>query len=65
MASIDRDKLGEYLSAYLDGELGEPERAALERLLARNRQARTQLEELRQTVELVRGLPRRAAPASL
>ncbi|MHC4092357.1 MAG: hypothetical protein ACYSVY_19150 [Planctomycetota bacterium] len=65
MASIDRDKLGEYLSAYLDGELGEPERAALERLLARDRQARTQLEELRQTVELVRGLPRRAAPASL
>ena len=65
MASIDRDKLGEYLSAYLDGELTEQERGALERLVARDPQARAQLDELRQTVELVRGLPRRAAPPSL
>lgn len=65
MASIDRDKLSEYLSAHLDGELTEQEREALERLVARDARARSQLEELRQTVELVRGLPRRAAPPSL
>ena len=65
MASIDRDKLGEYLSAYLDDELNERERAAVERLVARDPRARAQLEELRRTVDLVRGLPHRAAPPSL
>ena len=65
MASIDRDKLGEYLSAYLDGELSDQERVALERLVARDPRVRTQLKELRETVELVRGLPQRAAPPSL
>lgn len=61
MATIDRDKLGEYLSAYLDGELSDSERAAVDRLLARDARVRAQLDELRQTVEMVRALPRRAA----
>ncbi len=65
MASIDRDKLGEYLSAYLDGELPEREREALERLVAKDQLARKQLDELRHTTELVRRLPRGSAPASL
>ncbi|HUU84848.1 MAG TPA: hypothetical protein VM243_15210 [Phycisphaerae bacterium] len=65
MATIDRDKLGEYLSAYLDGELSDAEREAVDRLVARDARARAQLEELRQTVEVVRALPKRAAPPSL
>ena len=65
MASIDRDKLGEHLSAYLDDELPQAEREVLERLIARDQATRKQLEELRQAAELVRGLPRRSAPPSL
>ena len=45
MATIDRDKLGEYLSAYLDGELSDSERAAIDRLLARDARVRAQLDE--------------------
>jgi hypothetical protein len=65
MKSIDRDKLGEYLSAYLDGELTEKERKTLERLIARDEAIRRQYEELRQTAGLVRGLPRGLAPPAL
>jgi hypothetical protein len=65
MKSIDRNKLGEYLSAYLDDELTDEERKTLERLIARDETTRRQFEELRQTAELVRGLPRGVAPPSL
>ena len=65
MASIDKDKLGEYLTAYLDDELPQAEREALEHLMARDRATRRQFEELRQAAELVRRLPRKPAPPSL
>ncbi|MCP4246926.1 MAG: hypothetical protein GY778_07740 [bacterium] len=65
MAAIDKEKLGEYLSAYLDDELSDRERSAVEALAARDPGVRRQLEQMRQTVELVRGLPHRAAPPSL
>ena len=52
----------EQLSAYLDGELTDAERAAVERLLAADPAARALLDELRRTAELVAGLPRAAAP---
>ena len=65
MASIDKNKLGEYLSAYLDDELSDQERSAVESLAARDPGVHRQLEQLRRTVELVRGLPHRAAPPSL
>ena len=65
MASIDRDNLDEFLSAYLDDELGEPDRATLQRLIAQDSYARSRLEQLRQTVELVRTLPRRGAPPEM
>jgi len=44
MASIDRDKLGKHLSAYLDDELPQAEREVLERLIARDQATRKQLE---------------------
>ncbi|MCH7813617.1 MAG: hypothetical protein IID40_06305, partial [Planctomycetes bacterium] len=65
MASIDKNKLGEYLSAYLDDELSDQERSAVESLAARDPGVHRQLEQMRRTVELVRGLPHRAAPPSL
>lgn len=52
----------EQLSAYLDGELTDAERAAVERLLATDPAARALLDELRRTAELVAALPRAAAP---
>src|SRR6266478_3348188 len=48
----------EQLSAYLDGELSEKERAAVERMLAKDAEARAILNELRQTARMVQGLPR-------
>ncbi|MFQ5489964.1 MAG: anti-sigma factor family protein [Phycisphaerae bacterium] len=65
MASIDRDNLDEFLSAYLDDELGDADRTLLERLIAQDSYARGRLEQLRQTVELVRTLPRRGAPPEM
>ena len=65
MKKIDPDKLGEQLSAYLDDELNEAERSAVETLLRQDREARTELEKLRQTASLIGGLPRHAAPARL
>lgn len=65
MASIDKEKLGEYLSAYLDDELSDAEHREVEQLIARDPQAHALLEELRQTVGLVQDLPRGTAPPSL
>ncbi|MBN2559545.1 MAG: hypothetical protein JXQ75_01255 [Phycisphaerae bacterium] len=61
------DKNGQYeqLTAYLDDELSEAERAEVERLLAEDEGARVLLEELRQTSDLVRSLPRGHAPTNL
>ena len=56
------DRLEALLSAYLDGELTEAERAEVEQTLERSPEARRLLEELRKTVDLVRGLPRQRLP---
>ena len=65
MTRIDPDKLGEYLSGYLDGELDEAERVAVEELLGVDSAARDELEKLRETASLVGELPRHRAPATL
>src|SRR5689334_19309551 len=52
----------ELLSAYLDGELNEAERAALETRLAADKQLRDELEVLRQTVALIGSLRLNRAP---
>ncbi len=58
------DRNVEQLSAYLDGELTEAERATLEARLQANPALYGELDSLRQTVALVRSLPRLAAPRS-
>jgi anti-sigma factor RsiW len=52
------------LSAYLDGDLSDADRAALEARLAAEPELRRELEALRQTVALVRSLPAMKAPRS-
>ncbi len=56
------DQEYERLSAYLDGALNAPERAALESQLAADDDLRTELEALRETVELVQTSPTMRAP---
>ncbi len=50
------------LSAYLDGALDPPERSSLERRLVTEPLLRAELESLRDTVNLVKSLPRLKAP---
>ncbi len=57
----DWEKL-EQLSAYVDGESSESERAEVERLVEADPQARRLLHELRTTARLVGGLERVTAP---
>lgn len=54
----------ELLSAYLDGELADDERAALEQRLATDAALRAELNALRRTMELVKALPTLKAPRS-
>jgi hypothetical protein len=65
MTRIEPDNLGEQLSAYVDGELTDAERADVERLLEDDPSARAELERLREAASWVRDLPRRSAPAGL
>lgn len=58
----DRDI--EQLSAYIDGALDASERAALEARLESDAALRRELDALRQTVALVKALPRLSAPRS-
>jgi hypothetical protein len=58
-----RSRTSEQLSAYLDGELSDAERAGLEQALADDRKLTRELAELRMTRALVRSLPREEAPA--
>ncbi|HPD13780.1 MAG TPA: zf-HC2 domain-containing protein [Planctomycetota bacterium] len=60
---MTRDDVRTQLSAYLDGELGEAERRAVEAALEAEPELRAELDALRRTVRLVRSLPRVAAPA--
>jgi hypothetical protein len=59
---IPSDRDLELLSAYLDGELTDLEKEQLEQRLARESTLRADLNDLRQTVALVRDLPRLKAP---
>ena len=52
----------EILSAYLDGQVTDEERARVERLLTEDAEARQVLEELREVSQSVAGLPRHALP---
>lgn len=54
----------ELLSAFLDGELSDHERDAIEQRLAREGDLRRALDDLRATVRLVSTLPRLKAPRS-
>ena len=65
MSNLSREQLGEWLSAYLDGELDEQQTRLVERTLREDETARRLLEELRQTVAAVSSLPRHAAPSSI
>ena len=58
----DRERRDELLSAYLDGELEERERQALESRLSRNPALRAELRAMHQTVLLMEELPQVAAP---
>lgn len=60
-----KDRQYEQLTAYLDGELGEAQRAEVERLLERDAEARRILNELRAMARMVGGLPRAPAPRGL
>lgn len=62
---MKNDEMRAQLSAYLDGELGEAERRAVESALAASPELRAELEATRRTAELVRSLPRVSAPADL
>ncbi|MBN2304749.1 MAG: zf-HC2 domain-containing protein [Anaerolineae bacterium] len=62
--NIPSERDFELLSAYLDGELPDRERAALEQRLSQDHALRDLLDDLRNTVALVRDLPRLKAPRS-
>lgn len=62
---MERERMEELLSAYLDDELQDTERAQAERLLKENATARKLLEELRLTSAIVSSLPRHTAPESI
>lgn len=65
MADQDRDKLGEQLSAFVDGELSAAESDAVRELLATSAAARRQYQELREVSQQLGALPRVSAPADL
>lgn len=65
MSDDQQEQLGEWLTAYLDGELGDEQRALIERRLAEDASARRLLQDLRQTADLVASLPRHSAPSSI
>jgi anti-sigma factor RsiW len=60
--TVNRRKLDEQLSAYIDGELGAANRARLEAQLATNPSLRAELAALQRTVALVQELPPVAVP---
>lgn len=65
MTALEREKLGEWLSAYVDGELNAEQNAIIERLLDEDDEVRARLEELRTASRMVAELPRHAAPPSI
>ena len=65
MTEVNREELSELLSGYLDEDLNDDDIAVVERVLLKDQDARTLLDELRQTVHIVGALPRHNAPASI
>ncbi len=65
MAGANREQLGEWLSAYLDGELDAQQSHEIEQFLREDADAQQLLQELRLTVDAVSSLPRHAAPDSI
>jgi len=57
-----RERVDEWLSAYIDGALSPREQARLEARLAQDAALRARLESLQRTVALVRGMPSVPAP---
>ena len=53
------------LAAYIDGELDGPDRAEIEKLLEQNPNYRRVIEQLRESRDLVRVLPRESAPPNM
>jgi anti-sigma factor RsiW len=60
---VEFELVPEMLSAYLDGELGAPERAAVEARLAESAEWRDELADVRAARDAVRNLPLHDAPA--
>jgi hypothetical protein len=65
MTAVEREKLGEWLSAYADGELNAEQNAIIERLLVEDEEVRHRLDELRAVSRMVFDLPRHGAPPSI
>lgn len=62
---MDREQLGELLSAYIDGEVDDRQRTLIERLVRENDDAMAMLNEIRRTADAVSSLPRHTAPDSI
>ena len=60
---MNPEEVRQHLSAYLDAELDESTRRAVEEALAASPELRAELDALRRTAECVRSLPRTSAPA--
>ena len=65
MKTDAHDKMEELLNAYHDGQLNAREAAKVERLLENDAHAKLLLDQIVQTSQLVRQLPRAEAPESL
>ncbi len=65
MTPEEQDNLGEELSAFLDGELGQDESAQIERLLSTDEQALCLLEEVRAAQAAARSLNKVPAPSDV
>ena len=65
MSKINREQLGELLSAYIDGELDPEQEKLIEGMLQEDEDAQCLLDDLRRTVKLVSSLPRHPAPDSI
>jgi anti-sigma factor RsiW len=61
--TVDPDLPPDMLSAYLDGELTDAERATVETQLASSPEWREELTEVRAARDALRGLPEREAPS--
>src|SRR5690242_19821558 len=62
---MQSDRISQFLSAYVDGELNARQLCALEELLARSPEARALLEKLQADAAQLRSLPRFGAPNDL